>query len=85
SFAPDDIKYYRIVLAQTWNEKWATHVFYYGYDFDKMNIKPKEWGLGVQYTINPNATIGVNYMKRDWDMRGVDDDNLIRLRTQVTF
>ncbi|MBQ3625859.1 MAG: S-layer homology domain-containing protein [Synergistaceae bacterium] len=85
SFAPDDIKYYRIVLAQTWNEKWATHVFYYGYDFDKMNIKPKEWGLGVQYTINPNATIGVNYMKRDWDIKGEKDDNLVRLRTQVTF
>ncbi len=87
--APVDIKYYRIVLAQTWNEKWATHLFYYGYDFDWAKgvggDKPKEWGLGVQYTLNPNATIGLNYMKVDYDSKGVKDDNQIRLRTQVTF
>ena len=89
NIAVNDIKYYRIVLAQTWNEKWATHLFYYGYDFDggfgAYGDKPKEWGLGVQYTLNPNATIGLNYMKVDYDAKGVKDDNKIRLRTQVTF
>ena len=89
AIVPVDLKYFRIVLAQKWNEKWATHLFYYGYDFDfdrgEDGKKPKEWGLGVQYTLNPNTTIGLNYMKVDYDTRGDRDDNRIRLRTQVTF
>ena len=86
---PVDLKYFRVVLAQKWNEKWATHLFYYGYDFDYEKgadgRKPKEWGLGVQYTLNPNTTIGLNYMKVDYDEKDDRNDNRIRLRTQVTF
>ena len=31
----DDLKYFRVVAGQEWTEKWATHLFYYNYDFDK--------------------------------------------------
>ena len=81
----DDIKYYRIGLGQEWNEKWATHIFYYGYDFDKEDKAPKEMGLGVQYNLNDSTTMGLNYLHYDPDKKGEDDDNVIRFRTLVTF
>ena len=64
----------RIAAGQKWNDKWATHLFYYGYDFDNwattaggavVDTKLKEWGLGVQYTYNPNVKFGLNYVKLD--------------------
>lgn len=79
----DDLKYWRVGLGQEWNEKWATHLFYYNYDFDAVLEDFKEWGLGVQYTYNPNVKFGLNYVKVDWDT--ADDDDVIRFRTQVTF
>ncbi len=81
---PDDLKYWRIGLGQEWNEKWATHLFYYNYDFDKDASEDfKEWGLGVQYVYNPNVKFGLNFVKVDWDKK--DDDNVLRFRTQVSF
>ena len=80
----DDLKYFRIVAGQEWSEKWATHLFYYNYDFDLDATEDfNEWGLGVQYTYNPNVKFGLNYVKIDWD--NSDDDDVIRFRTQVTF
>jgi hypothetical protein len=80
---PDDLKYWRVALGQQWNEKWGTHLFYYGYNFDDMDDL-KEWGLGVQYKYNPSVRFGLNFIKVDWDGdRG--DDHVIRFRTQVTF
>ncbi len=81
----DDIKYYRIGLGQEWNEKWATHIFYYGYDFDQADNAPKEMGLGVQYNLNDSTTMGLNYLHYDPDAKDADDDNVIRFRTLVTF
>ncbi|MBQ9528649.1 MAG: S-layer homology domain-containing protein [Fretibacterium sp.] len=78
----EDMKYWRIALGQQWNEKWATHLFYYGYNFDTMDDMT-EWGLGVQYTYNPSVKFGLNYVKADWDRLG--DDHIIRFRTTVTF
>ena len=81
---PDDLKYWRIGLGQEWNEKWATHLFYYNYDFDKDASEDfKEWVLGVQYIYNPNVKFGLNFVKVDWDKK--DDDNILRFRTQVSF
>lgn len=79
---PDDLKYWRVALGQTWNEKWATHLFYSGYNFDDIQDLA-EWGLGVQYTLNPNVKFGLNYVHVDW--KDSDDDHILRLRTQVTF
>ncbi len=88
-FVPADMKYWRIALAQKWNKKWATHVFYNGYKYDydsnAQGRKPKEWGLGVQYTLNPNVIIALNYLKIDYDDTRSGDDNKVRFRTQVTF
>lgn len=80
----DDLKFFRVGLGQEWNEKWATHLFYYNYDFDRDATEDfKEWGLGVQYIYNPNVKFGLNFAKIDWDKR--DDDNMIRFRTHVSF
>ena len=80
----DDLKFFRVGLGQEWNEKWATHLFYYNYDFDKDASEDfKEWGLGVQYVYNPNVKFGLNFVKVDWDKK--DDDNVLRFRTQVSF
>ncbi|MBR0252102.1 MAG: S-layer homology domain-containing protein [Synergistaceae bacterium] len=86
TFAPDDIKYWKVALGQEWNEKWATHLFYYGYKFDTADIKPSEFGLGVQYHLNDYTTMGLNYMHVKTDnYRGMDNDNVVRFRTKVTF
>ena len=85
TFAPDDIKYWKVALGQEWNEKWATHLFYYGYKFDTADIKPSEFGLGVQYHLNDYTTMGLNYMHVKTDLNGVDNDNVVRFRTKVTF
>ena len=95
SIMPADVKYFRIAAGQKWNDKWATHLFYYGYDFDNwattaggavVDTKLKEWGLGVQYTYNPNVKFGLNYVKLDWDNNaGRADNHLVRFRTQVSF
>jgi len=84
---PFDLKYWRIALGQTWNEKWATHLFYYGYKWDDVPVnvedKMSEWGLGVQYKYNPSVSFGLNFVQAD---NGTDDkDNVVRFRTEVTF
>lgn len=81
----DDLKYWRVALGQQWNEKWATHLFYFHYDFDGKAYRDdlKEWGLGVQYTYNPNVQFGLNFVKANWGDLG--DDHIVKFRTQVTF
>ena len=86
AIAPDDIKYWKIALGQEWNEKWATHLFYYGYKFDTNDVKPAEFGLGVQYHLNDYTTMGLNYMHVKTDnYNNMDNDNVVRFRTKVTF
>ena len=85
------MKYWRIALGQKWNEKWGTHLFYYGYSFDAVNGFPagraddaKEYGIGVQYRVNSNTTFGLNYVKLD-DGDGGNDDDAIRFRSEIKF
>lgn len=98
SQAQFDIKYWRVVLGQEWNEKWATHLFYYGYNVDDVYVsngawqsaKPVEFGLGVQYKLNDATTMGLNYVHVDNDLPTVHNedetkDNVIRFRTSVNF
>lgn len=82
-----DIKYWRVALGQEWNEKWATHLFYYGYKVESGNTdyKPAEYGIGVQYKLNDYTTMGLNYMHVKQDLVNTDDDNVVRFRTSVTF
>jgi hypothetical protein len=89
--ANNDIKYWRIALGQEWNDKWATHIFYYGYKVDQGNTdwKPAEMGLGVQYKLNDYTTMGLNYVHvKDAVATGnnnYDNDDVIRFRTSVSF
>jgi len=85
-----DMKYWRVVLGQQWNEKWATHLFYYGYKLEgagDYEAKPKELGLGVQYKLNDYTTMGLNYVHVDNDGPDTETtkDNVIRFRTAVSF
>lgn len=91
-----DMKYWRVVLGQQWNDKWATHLFYYGYKVedaylnsnnDYESAKPSEFGVGVQYKLNDYTTMGLNYMHVDSDGPDTDEkkDNVIRFRTAVSF
>ena len=85
-----DTKYLRVVLGQEWNDKWATHIFYYGYKIKDMAIgggdaKPREIGVGVRYKLNDYTTMGLNYVNVDNDQPNADKDNVIRFRTSVSF
>ena len=86
------IKYWRIGAGQEWNDKWATHLFYYGYKVEDVlavagtEWKPAEFGLGVQYKLNDYTTMGLNYVHVKDYAQGVDEkDNVVRLRTTVSF
>ena len=91
--APEDMKYWRIALGQQWNEKFATHIFYYGYKIDNLGYdggdwKPKEMGIGFQYKLNDYTTMGLNYVHVDMDDffgPTTDNDDVVRFRTLVTF
>jgi hypothetical protein len=100
--ADTDIKYWRVGLGQEWNDKWSTYLFYYGYNISDgrytynkdtgdilsySNVKPKEYGVGVQYKLNDYTTMGLNYMHAENDMPGENErkDNVVRFRTKVTF
>ena len=85
--APVDIKYWRIALGQQWTDKFATHLFYYGYklDFNAFDWKPKEMGLGLQYKLNDYTTMGLNYVHVDVDDAYDKNDDIVRFRTLVTF
>ena len=87
-----DLKYWRVVLGQEWNEKWATHLFYYGYKVSIGNndYKPTEFGLGVQYKLNDATTMGLNYVHVgsdvDSNMYTINDkDDIVRFRTSINF
>ncbi|MBQ7196953.1 MAG: S-layer homology domain-containing protein [Synergistaceae bacterium] len=88
--ADQDVKYWRIALGQEWNDKWATHIFYYGYKIENglganRDAKPKEMGVGVQYKLNDYTTMGLNYIHTDTDDLTADNDDSIRFRTSVSF
>lgn len=81
---PGDLKYWRIALGQEWNDKWATSLFYSGYDFDDGTADlENEWGLGVRYTYGNGVTFNLQYVNIGNDV--ADDDHVVRFRTQVVF
>ena len=87
-----DTKYWRVVLGQQWNDKWATNIFYYGYKIEGAknagadDASPSEFGLGVQYKLNDVTTMGLNYAHAENDLDGDDtEDNIIRFRTAISF
>jgi len=94
-----DLNYWRVVLGQKWNEKWATHLFYYGFKASDVYVndngnwedaKPYEFGVGIQYKLNDATTMGLNYVHVDSDLPTLDNeietkDDIVRFRTAVSF
>lgn len=91
-----DVKYYRIIATQQWNEKWKTALVYNGYDWDDYkdaagNDKGIKniWGIGVDYAYTPEIHFGLGYLHATSDTRTLDgsdiDRNVIRFRTTVSF
>jgi hypothetical protein len=85
-----DMKYWRVILGQQWNDQWATHLFYNGYKLEgagDSEAKPKEYGVGVQYKLNDYTTMGLNYIHVDNDGPDTEttEDNIVRFRTAVSF
>ena len=84
-------KIYGANLGQKWNDKWRTWARYYAVDYDTNGLDDAtNWGLGVAYRLNPAVEFQLAYDKIDYgDGNGAGfrngDDNLIRLRTFVTF
>ena len=91
SAVANDTKYWRVGLGQQWTDKFATHLFYYGYKVEGWggadDVKPSEFGAGIQYQLNDSTTMGLNYIhvKNDIDGADPDEDNVVRFRTKVTF
>ena len=95
-----DTNYWRVVLGQEWNEKWATHIFYYGYKVSDAyqngtnweDANPFELGVGVQYKLNDATTMGLNYVHVKNDLpdsvlgnEKKENDNVVRFRTSINF
>ena len=84
-----DVDYWRVVLGQEWNDKWATHIFYYGYKISDTtlalntntgeywweNSKPYELGVGIQYKLNDATTMGLNYVHVDSDLPAATNED----------
>jgi hypothetical protein len=90
-FLPQDVKYFRVVATQQWNEKWKTALVYNGYDWDNDYKSVKNiWGIGVDYAYRPEIHFGLAYLHMSSDAKNANtnddiDQNVIRFRTTVSF
>lgn len=86
-----DVNIWRIAAGQQWNDKWSTNLQFANYSVDEMNAWGddadfQQWGVGVNYQYNPNVIFGLHYSKLTFDDEfELDDIDLIRFRTTVTF
>lgn len=89
-FLQEDVKYFRAIATQQWNEKWKTALVYNKYDWDNNYQSIKDiWGIGVDYAYTPEIHFGLAYLHAGSDTRTLDGDdidrNVIRFRTTVSF
>ena len=100
-----DMRTWRVGAIQQWNDQWRTWAYFAHHTFVDVphcgsiwNPKGVQWGVGVEYMLNPNVGFALNYVRTRFDRATSVDDNpgtgwiendrnnhLVRFRTQVTF
>jgi len=84
-----DTTIWRIGATQQWNNEWRTWAYFARHDMSHPNrpdFDVNQWGLGIEYRLNPNVAFALNYVSTSWNRDRDDlDTHLIRLRTQVSF
>jgi len=77
-------------LNQQWNEKFNSYVRYVKIDNDRsvdnlLDQSVSNWSTGVWYHYTPSVAFGLEYDNVDYDNVLLNDDNMIRLQTNITF
>ncbi|NLC40363.1 MAG: S-layer protein, partial [Clostridiaceae bacterium] len=90
----NEMKYLLVVAEQKWSDKWSTFLRYADVKYDNQNIVAGKaadsesdhtvWTVGARYMYTPTLQFELLYEKldADWDEF---DDNVVRLRTSVSF
>jgi len=92
-----DMRTWRVGAIQQWSNQWRSWAYFAHHTFvdvlcgrNLMNPTGTQWGIGVEYMLNPHVGFALNYVRSSFDNAaswiGDDRDNhLLRFRTQVTF
>jgi len=86
-----DATAFRVGATQQWNPRWRTWLYFGLHNFEHTvtgdDFDVTQWGVGVEYRLNPNVAFALNFINMDWDdnFAGGQDNHLIRLRTQINF
>ena len=84
-----DTTIWRIGATQQWNSEWRTWAYFARHDYSRPGYADRDvnqWGLGIEYRLNPNVAFALNYLATSWNgAMDAHDNHLIRFRTQVTF
>jgi hypothetical protein len=85
NFIINDLSIWRVAAQQQWNDKWSTFLYFANFDVDTISDF-SQFGLGVNYQLNPSVLLGLSYLAVDYDNAfALNVESQIRFRTQVTF
>jgi len=97
---PDEVTTLFFRLEQKWNDKWTTYQRYVtadmGTDFRIGGVNAgnfgwgmTDWTFGVKYMYTPGLSFELVYDAADYDngleLAGTQDDNILRLQTNISF
>ncbi len=83
----NEMKYMMIIAEQKWTDQWSTFARYADVKYDLQTANESDhrvWMLGARYMYTPQLQFELLYEKLDADNDNYDD-NMIRLRTSVSF
>jgi len=87
-----DMRTWRIGAIQRWNNKWRSWAYFAHHTFidaadDGSNLRGNQWGLGVEYRVNPLFAVALNYVYSNFDegVHSPGDNHLLRFRLQMDF
>jgi hypothetical protein len=92
-FAPNDTQTWRLGATQQWNDAWRTWLYFGQSTFSMVgpNLRVRQWAAGIEYRLNPNVAFALNYGQSNWNSDAtwgtlvLENNRLIRFRTQITF
>jgi hypothetical protein len=81
----DEMKYLLVIAEQKWNDKWSTFLRYANVQYDLLSaFDHNVWTVGTRYMYTPALQFELLYEKMSVDTDGFDD-NMLRLRTSISF